>query len=162
MSAANVAQIIQLIIAPVVLITACTLIQNGILIRYGSVGQRMRNTAHERFELLYSGKPMNAFVHERLQQIDCQFPIFERRFRLLQKSVLTIYGAIAGFILDMFAISLSVAVSSSLIVAAILTIFLISTAILLVGVTFVCLEIQISHQALYYEIKRVQALKSTH
>jgi len=38
MSAADIAQTIQLIIAPVVLITACMLFQNGILLRYASIG----------------------------------------------------------------------------------------------------------------------------
>ena len=41
MSAADVAQTIQLIIAPVVLITAYAIIQGGILGRFMYVGQRM-------------------------------------------------------------------------------------------------------------------------
>ncbi|NJL20706.1 MAG: DUF2721 domain-containing protein [Leptolyngbyaceae cyanobacterium SM1_3_5] len=54
MSAVDVAQTIQLIIAPVVLITACALVQNAILGRYAAIGQYMRSLTLERLQLLRS------------------------------------------------------------------------------------------------------------
>lgn len=51
MSAADVAQTIQLIIAPVVLITACAIVQGGILGRFIYVGQRMRLLLSGHFEV---------------------------------------------------------------------------------------------------------------
>ena len=74
MSAADVAQTIQLIIAPVVLVTACTLIQNGILGRYANLGERMRLLAGERLELLRFGKSEDALLWNACKKLAVNFP----------------------------------------------------------------------------------------
>jgi hypothetical protein len=160
MSAVDVAQTIQLIIAPVVLITACAIIQGSTLGRFMYVGQRIRSFVHERLELLHSGKKGDAFSLERLQEIDRQLPLLKQRHRLLQKSVLLIYNAIAIFLLSMFAIALSVASNLSVIATLALLCFLLGTCLLLTGVVFMGQEIRMSHQALCYEVNRVAALEN--
>lgn len=52
MSAETTARIIQTIIAPTVLITACAIILNGIIGQYNTIGSRLSSLAHERLELL--------------------------------------------------------------------------------------------------------------
>lgn len=158
MSAANIAQTIQLIIAPVVLITACMLFQNGVLLRYSSIGQSIRLLAHERFELLRLGKVEDTFSLERLQVIDRQLPLLIRRHRLIQKAVLVTYSAIAIFILTMFAIALTVAFNAGTIATLTLAMFLLGTGVLLMGIFFIALEIRISHQALCYEVHQITSL----
>lgn len=158
MSAVDVAQTIQLIIAPVVLITACAIIQGTILGRFMYVGQRIRSLVHERLELLHSGKMGDAFSLERLQEIDRQIPLLKQRHRLLQKSVLLIYSAISIFLLSMFAIALSVASSLGVIATLALMCFLLGTCLLLTGVIFAGQEIRMSHQALCYEVNRISSL----
>jgi hypothetical protein len=47
-----VAQSIQTIIAPTVMVSVCTLIQNGVLGRYSTIGNRMRSLVRERADFL--------------------------------------------------------------------------------------------------------------
>jgi len=158
MSAADVARTIQLIIAPVVLITACAIVQGSVLGRFMYVGQRMRLLANERLELLHTGKMENAFSLERLQEIDRQTPLLKQRHRLLQEAVLLIYNAISIFLITMFVIALSVALNAGGIAFVALLCFLIGTSLLLMGVIFAGQEIRISHKAICYEIDRISSL----
>lgn len=155
MNAADVAQTIQLIIAPVVLITACAIIQGGILGRYMYLGQRMRLLAQERLELLHSNKMEDSFYRERVQEIDSQIPLLIRRHRLLQNGVTLVYSAILIFLISMFAIALSVASNFGELATFALVLFLTGTGILLVGVIAAIKEIRMSHQAICYEISRI-------
>lgn len=159
MSAADVAKTIQLIIAPVVLITACALIQNAILIRYAAIGQYMRSIALERLQLWQSRETNDLFFLERLQEIDRQIPLLTQRHRLLQNAVLMIYGAISIFLMNMFAIALTVAVGSDASATFALTLFLLGTGVLLTGVFLTTLEIHISHQVICYEVSRIAMLE---
>jgi hypothetical protein len=151
MNAADIAQTIQLIIAPVVMITACMLFQNGILVRYTSIGQRIRSLTHEQFELLRASQG-DDFDLERLEEIDRQLPLLTRRHRLIQKAVLLAYGAIAILILTMFAIALSVAFNAGIISILALMLFLAGTGVLFIAILLTSLEIRISHRALCYEV----------
>jgi hypothetical protein len=158
MSAVDIAQTIQLIIAPVVLITACMLFQNGVLARYASIGQRIRSLSHERFELVRSDKAGDTLNLGRLQAIDRQLPILIHRHRLIQRSALLAYSAIAIFIFTMFAIALSVALEAGAIGTIALILFLIGTGVLLAGIFFSGLEIRMSHRAICYEVHQITLL----
>lgn len=158
MNAADVAKTIQLIIAPVVLITACAIIQGSVLGRFMHVGQRMRSLANERLELLHTGKMEDAFSLERLQEIDLQIPLLKQRHRLLQKAVLIIYSAISIFLISMFAIALSVASNLGEAATLALMLFLLGTCLLLNGVIFAGQEIRMSHHAICYEVDRIISL----
>lgn len=159
MNAADVAKTIQLIIAPVVLITACALIQNAILVRYAAVGQYMRSLALERLQLLRSNKTIDLFYLERLQGIDRQIPLLTQRHRLLQKTVIMVYGSISIFLVNMFAIALTVAIGSDAASTFALVLFLLGTGVLLAGVCLTTLEIHMSHRAICYEVGRIAMLE---
>jgi hypothetical protein len=160
MSASDIARTIQLIIAPVVLITACMLFQNGILLRYASMGQRIRSLSHERYELLQIDKFDEPLNLERLEAIDRQLPILLHRHRLIQKAALLAYSAIAIFISTMFVIALSVTFKASIVGAIALALFLIGTGVLLLGIFLSALEIRISHRAICFDVGQVMAYKS--
>jgi Protein of unknown function (DUF2721) len=159
MNAADVAQTIQLIIAPVVLITACALIQNTILMRYAAVGQYMRSLALERLQVLRSSKNTDPFYLERLQEIDRQIPLLTHRHRLLQKVVLMVYGAVSIFLVNMFAIAFTVAIDSDAASAFALLLFLLGTAVLLASVCLTAWEVRMSHRAICYEVGRISMLE---
>jgi hypothetical protein len=159
MSATDVAKTIQLIIAPVVLITACALIQNAILIRYASIGQYMRSLALERLQLLRTSKVTDLFYLERLQEIDRQIPLLTRRHRLLQTVIIVIYSSVSIFLMNMFAIALTVAIGSDTSATFALLLFLVGTGVLLVGVFLATLEIHMSHRAICYEVGRIAMLE---
>ena len=159
MSAADVAQTIQLIIAPVVLITACALIQNAILGRYAAIGQYMRSLALERLQLLRSDEAKDSYYLERMQEIDRQIPLLTRRHRLLQNTVLVVYSSISIFLVNMFAIALAVASNSAGVATFALALFLLGTGVLLVGVFSIAIEVRISHRAICYEVNRITMLE---
>lgn len=159
MSAADVAKTIQLIIAPVVLITACALIQNAILVRYAAVGQYMRSLALERLQLLRSHETKDPFYRERMQEIDRQIPLLTRRHRLLQNIVLMIYGSVAIFLINMFAIALAVAVGSDGTATFALILFMLGIGVLFAGVFLTTVEVQMSHRAICYEVGRIAMLE---
>ena len=82
-----IGQIIQFIVAPVVMISSCALILNGLLARYGAINDRLRLMTHERLELLRTDKndPLTA---ERVSEIDRQIPILLHRHKQLHDAVL--------------------------------------------------------------------------
>jgi Protein of unknown function (DUF2721) len=158
MSISDVIQTIQFIIAPVVLVTACAIIQGGVLGRFMYVGQRIRSLANERLELLHKGNMDDAFTIERLQEIDRQVPLLKRRHHLLQKAVLIIYSAIAIFLISMFAIAFAVASKANIAATLALLCFLVGTCLLLCSVVVAGQEVRLSHHAICYEINRVASL----
>lgn len=160
MTAQEVAQIIQLILAPAVLLSVCTIIQNGMLSRYGLVGDQLRSLTSESLRLLEQGI-CNSIERERIQEINYEIPFFSRRYKLLQNAVLSVYYAVTAFIVSMFLIAISVMVKSSWIATSALLIFLLGNLILLLGVGFVFTEIRKSHQALNYEVQRVMDLQKS-
>ena len=52
MNVETVAHTIQLILAPVVMVTACGLILNSLVVRYGAIAEHMRAINRERLEML--------------------------------------------------------------------------------------------------------------
>ena len=87
----TVTRLIQLMIVPVVMVTACALLINGILQQYASINDRLRLMARERLELWHpreaeQATPMtarDAFITERLEQIDTQLPQLLQRHHLV-------------------------------------------------------------------------------
>jgi hypothetical protein len=168
-SAALVTQTIQLIIAPVVMVSACGVILNGLLSRYASVNDRLRTMAHERWDLIRtmrtsgdgSSEPDPNIV-ERLQEIDIQIPQLLRRHHQLRNAVLLLYVALLCFIVCMFLIAAGTLLDVQPLATATLTIFLFGAGFLLVGVSWTVLEVYHSHVALTYEAERVLSLGRSH
>ena len=116
--------------------------------------------AHERFELLKSGKAEDTFNLERIQTIDRQLPLLTRRHRLIQKAALLAYSAIAIFIFTMFAIALSVALNAGIVGTIALMLFLFGPGVWLVGIFFTAIEIRTSHRAICYDVNQITSLKN--
>lgn len=162
MNIVTVARTIQLIVAPVVMVTSCALVLNGLLQRYGAINDRLRDMARERFDLLRTGggdlasfTPKDPFVAERLQQIDTQMPLLLRRHKQIHDAVLTVYSAILVLVLCMFVIALAAILNAPWIALAALIIFLAGTSILLLGLLITMNEVRASHTAVEYEAQRV-------
>ncbi len=155
-------QIIQLILAPVVMITSCALVLGGLISRYAAINDRMRLMARERLELWRN--PAGAvqvtedFRSERIQEIDMQVPDLLRRHQLLHHSVLTVYIAILLFVLCMFVIALAAVSDSAALATVVLIIFLCGTGGLLIAVSLAIVEVRASHRSVEYEIRHVSSL----
>lgn len=164
MSVMSVTGIIQLIIAPVVMVSACAILVNGLLTRYTSVNDRIRLQSRERLDLLrtsddtilsYRDAAQSAYKRERLIEIDQQMPRLLYRHKLLHHASLAIYAAIALFILSMVLIAFAVPLQAGAIALAVLIVFLLGTLAMLVGVIFTAAEIRRSRDAVDYEALRV-------
>jgi hypothetical protein len=163
MNAEMVASTIQLILAPVVMVTACALILNGVLARYAAVNDRLRLLSRERFDLVRAGRGQLAddeISRERLQEIDAQVPELVRHHRLLHDGVLAVYAAILVFVLDMFVIAIAAMSGAAWLATAALLTFLGGTGVLLIGVLLTALEVRTSHRAVQFEAERVSRLAS--
>jgi hypothetical protein len=165
MNVETVARTIQLILAPVVMVTACAILLGSLQTRYGVINDRLRVMAHERLELLMQSRTApdtagagDPFTDERLNQIDAQLPMLLTHHTLCHHAVLVVYCSIAVFLADMFVIALGSLIRSDLLTTLILLLFLAGIGLVLVGTAFVALEVSTSHRALHYEVLRVKNL----
>ena len=157
---------IQLILAPVVMVTACAILVSGVLSHYAAVNDRLRAYTRERLELLRGpdGSLSLAFAHgsaygaERLKELDRQTPELARRLQLIHNALLAVYSAILTFVLSMFVIAVAALGGGGVWAGAALFIFLLGTAVMLLGVLLVALEIRKSNDAIQYETQRVMRL----
>jgi hypothetical protein len=166
MTVASVIQTIQLIIAPAVMVSACSLFVNSVLGRYAVINERIRLMTRERLDLLRQADgaqlapptPENAYGVERLAEIDAQMPQLLARHRLIRDSLLAIYLATIFFLLTMLAIAAASTSSVPVFDNVSLALFLVGTVALLAGVAITTIEVRMSHRALYYEVDRVMKL----
>jgi hypothetical protein len=188
MNVEMVARNIQIILAPVVLVTACAILAQGLLGRYAAITDRLRALTAERLALLYPSHPSRLLERnkppllsevsrspelakgngdgsmedklrkERLAQIDDQLPILMSHHKRSHDAVLAVYCAVGIFVADMFTIAIVAIYEVAWIATVVLLLFLTGTAVLLVGVLTAALEIRTSHQALHYEVMRVKGL----
>jgi hypothetical protein len=164
-SAELVIQTIQLIIAPVVMVSACGLILNSVLARYASVNDRLRVMAHERWELLRSCTSasgimlvdLDPILAERMEQIDIQIPQLLRRHRWLRDAAMLMYVAILLFVICMFLLAISALTGREALAIAIV-VFLFGNFFLLLSVLRTAVEVHQSHRALHFEAQRVLGL----
>lgn len=163
MSAQTVAQTIQLILAPVVMITACAFITNGLMSRFTRINDRMRMLARERFDLLRTAtQDVHArddlFFQQRLSETDNQLPRLLQRHQLLRNALLLLYCAMATFIVDMFVIGTSALFNLELFASIALVIFLVGVALVFATVLLEILEVIRSHHGLNDEVQKISEL----
>lgn len=161
-----VTQTIQLILAPVVLVTSIAIMINGMLQQYGAANDRLRALARERLQLLRTPEgtiarldtQLDAFTTERIGEIDRQIPLLLRRHRQIHNAVLTEYSAVLVLVASMIVIALSAASRSGPLATAALIIFLMGTVMMLVGILLYAVEIRMSDDAVAFESRRVLQL----
>ncbi len=158
MDVGTLARTIQIILAPVVMITACAIILGGLWSHASAINDRLRAMNHERLEI-WRGPWVDNYSAERLQELDAQAPMLLRRHRRVRDAIVTIYAAILVYITSMFAIAGAALLNLSSMGAVALLLFLAGTLFLLAGVLLAILEIRISQSALEYEVNRVSSLK---
>jgi hypothetical protein len=151
-----IGQIIQLIVAPVVMISSCALVLNGLLARYGAINDRLRLMTRERLELLRVGQS-DRYIEERLTEIDRQIPSLLRRHKQLHDSLLLIYCSIFLFLLTMFAIAGLVS-GAAWLSTMILVLFIGALLALMLAVAIAVAEIYRSHLAVRYEVEQITKL----
>lgn len=154
---------IQLILAPVVMVTACGILLTGMLAHYSSINDRIRALAAERLglALLAPDAGREELARERLIQIDHQVPMLIHRHRLVHHGILLGYTAVLTLVVCMFVIGAAALADSSVLATIALFVFLGGTACLMVGAGFVAVEVRGSHASVSYEAMRVVMLPTT-
>ncbi|HOG45427.1 MAG TPA: DUF2721 domain-containing protein [Anaerolineae bacterium] len=154
-------RILQLILAPVVMVTASAIIGTALLTHYSGIGDRMRALARERLELLDTGRGDPAsgpLAHERLEQIEQQIPNLILRHRQVHNAVLLDYVSLFLFIADMFVIGATVVSGYQPGATVVVVVFLAAIAVLSAAVLMTVIEVRISHLAAEREAMRVMGL----
>lgn len=166
MTAQQIGQAIQTILAPVVIVTSCAILIGGMLTLYGATNDRMRALVRERLELLRTTggeltraiDSADSYAMERLEEIDRQLPQLLGRHRRIHDAILVEYCAILLLVACMFVIAVAYATRSDAIATAALGLFLAGIAVMLAGVGVMAREIWHSHVTVAYEVERVLML----
>lgn len=130
-------QTITSALAPVVMISAAGLLFMGMQTKNLHLGDRIRTLTTE-YRLLPAGP-----AHEpRRRQLADQLALFERRLRLSQHALESIYLAIVCFVVTSLLL-LGAATSAVLVPRATLAIFVVGVALLLTALSFEFLEMRL-------------------
>jgi hypothetical protein len=157
-SAETVTRTIQLILAPVVMVSACAIFVSGLLSHYEAINGRMRTMARERLEILRGRADGDRFVSERLAELDTQLPQLLQRHALVHHSLLATYFAILILVASMCAIAFSALTAAEWLVALILAMFVAGILAVLLSVVLIALEVRTSQRAVAFEVQRVLRL----
>lgn len=155
MSAEAVTRTIQLILAPVVMVSACSIFVSGLLSHYEAISARMRTMAAERLEILRGPDDGGVIARERLDEIDAQLPQLVHRHALVHHAILTTYVSILILVASMCAIAISSVAAADWLFTAVLAMFVAGILAMLVGVVFIAVEVRTSQRAVSYEVMRV-------
>jgi hypothetical protein len=157
MDVQTAAKTIQLILAPVVMVSACGILLTGMLGHYGTINDRIRKLTAERLELsqLRPAEGHEALARERLTEIDHQVPMLIGRHRQVHHAILLANTAVAILVVSMFIIAAAALSNSSAAGTVALFVFLAGTATVMSSAVFMALEVRSSHQAVSYEGMRV-------
>ena len=160
MTVDTAAKTIQLILAPVVMVSACGILLTGMLSHYGSINDRTRRLTAERLQLsqLRPVEGHEALAGERLTEIDHEVPMLIARHQQVHHAILLAFTAVAILVLSMFIIAATALSHSSAVGTVALFVFLSGTAALLSSAALMALEVRSSHRSVSYEAMRVIGL----
>ncbi len=177
MQSESIVKTIGLIIAPVVMITACSIMQNGLIVYYNSLGERLRRVDGEilslieanlgrsltKSELPLDSETQASYQDDRLHHLEHHLlPDLFHRHHLLHDVLGLVYLAILTLILDMLTIAISVITGIDWLAQIVLGIFLIGVGILFVAVVLVSSELRTSHASIQLETHRNCLLCNPH
>jgi hypothetical protein len=157
-SAETVTRTIQLILAPVVMVSACAIFVGGLLSHYEAINARMRTMTRERLEILRSQVNADPFHRERLDELDAQLPQLLQRHALVHHALLAAYFGILILVASMCAIAFSAVTAAEWLVALVLAMFVVGILAILLSVILIALEVRTSQRAVAFEVQRVLRL----
>lgn len=148
----GVTKIISLIIAPVVLITACVLIVNGLIIRYNSIEDRLRTVNQEISKLRSVHINEDDTETQHLPELEVLLFDLFRHHHFVHDAILLIYLSILIFMLDMLVIAIAVATNINWLAQMTLIIFLSGVATAFLGIILISYETGTSHYSIQLEV----------
>ncbi len=148
----SVIQVIQLILAPAVMINACGLLLLATSNKYSSVLNRIRLLNEEKRKLFKKAGEKNFEETQRLESLARQIDHLMERAQLVRNSVLCYTAAIALFLVTSFLIGLSFLLLGFESRAAIMITFLIGMSGVFVGVVFSFLDARRGYEIVRFDV----------
>jgi hypothetical protein len=151
----NAVQIIQLMLAPAVMINACGLLLLGINNKYSLVVSRIRllNEEKRRLMIKMGEKAPTTDDNVRLESIAVQISALTYRAKLVRNSVLCYTSAIALFVSTSLVLGISSVLSLGKLNFLIITTFLLGMSFVLIGIVFAAFETKKGYDIISYEVK---------
>ncbi|MBD2033516.1 DUF2721 domain-containing protein [Phormidium sp. FACHB-592] len=150
----EVTKAINLIIAPVVTITACAIVINGLIVRYGSLGDRLHIINQELNDLQESDLAHNRHKAQRVQELESLLRDLLKHHHFVHDALVLTYTSILIFMLDMLVIAIAVATNVSWLAQMALIVFLGGVAVLFGGMVLIAYELRTSHYSIQLEVHR--------
>jgi hypothetical protein len=151
----NAVQIIQLMLAPAIMISACGLLLLGINNKYSLVVNRIRllNEEKRRLMIKIGEKTPSTDDNVRLESISIQITSLVYRSRLVRNSVLSYTLAVALFVVTSLVLGISSVLSLGKLNYVILLAFLLGMCFVLLGVIYAGFETIKGYDIISYEVK---------
>jgi len=152
-----IASVIQAMLAPGIMISACGLLLLGMNNKYSLVVSRIRALADEKRKLITPPKHgnLNNVEENRLNNINLEIELFAFRVVLVKKAVTSYYIAVAFFILSSLLIGLNFVSDLKATYIIALISFLSGMISVVVGVYYAALEIRKGLEIVKIEIVNI-------
>ncbi|MGA7838697.1 MAG: DUF2721 domain-containing protein [Ignavibacteriaceae bacterium] len=151
----SIVQIIQLMLAPGLMISACGLLLLGMNNKYSLVVNRVRLLNEERRRFLIKNKGTDFGYEEniRLESISQQITALLIRVKLVRNAVLAYTLAVAFFVLTSLFIGLQVASAKIELTEFVITLFLLGMISVLIGIIYAGYETKKGFDIIHLEVK---------
>lgn len=151
----SIVEIIQLMLAPGIMISACGLLLLGMNNKYSLVVNRIRLLNEERRKIIHrtDDKDFNYQENLRLESISLQITKLVYRVGLVRNAVLSYTTAVALFVLTSLFIGLSFLFDWTKFNSVITILFLLGMISVLCGVIFAAYETYKGYEIVNYEVK---------
>jgi hypothetical protein len=151
----SIVQIIQLMLAPGLMISACGLLLLGMNNKYSLVVNRVRllNEERRRFLIKNKGKESGYEENIRLESISQQLTALLIRVKLVRNAVLSYTLAVAFFVLNSLSIGLQFASARIELTELIITLFLLGMISVLIGIIYAGYETKKGFDIIHLEVK---------
>ncbi len=150
----SVTQVIQLLIAPAVMINACGLLLLGINNKYSMVVSRVRILNEEKRKIAVKAGDNN-FSYEdniRLESISKQLQSLVLRTRLVRNAVLSYTSAVALFVLTSIITGFDFFVDTVDLKIPTIAVFIIGMLMVLLGIIYAFFETKRGYDIIKYEV----------
>lgn len=151
----SIVQIIQLMLAPGIMISACGLLLLGMNNKYSLVVNRIRLLNEERRKIINKTNDNDFNYHEnlRLESISLQITKLVYRVKLVRNAVLSYTTAVALFVLTSLFIGFSFLFDWTKLNSLITVLFLLGMVSVLCGVIFAAYETYKGYEIVNFEVK---------
>jgi len=146
----SVVEVIQSMLAPGLMISACGLLLLSMNNKYSMVVNRIRLLEDEKRRL--SGKTLQDADKERFNNVNMQLKKFAFRVKLVRNAVLSYSTAVAFFIVASLTIGLQFMLSSRDISGVVILLFLAGMLSVFVGIISAAMEMRMGYQIISIEL----------